>query len=56
MTATLFLRTNLKPDSINHGQEYVGLIFFSLLTILFDGFAEESLTVRSACSPCTTGS
>ena len=55
MTATLFLRTNLKPDSIGHGQEYFGMIFFSVLAILFDGFAEEASTVRLIYTPVPRG-
>ena len=46
MTATLFLRTNLHPNSVGDGQVYFGVIFFSLIMVLFDGFAEETLTVR----------
>ena len=46
VTTTLFLRTNLHPDSISSGQEYFGVIFFSLIATMFDGFAEETLTVR----------
>ncbi len=46
VTATLFLRTNLHPDSVGSGQVYFGVIFFSLIMVLFDGFAEETLTVR----------
>ena len=49
MTATLFLRTNLHPNSVADGQEYFGVIFFSLIMVLFDGFAEETLTVRPVC-------
>ena len=48
MTATLFLRTNLHPNSVGDGQVYFGVIFFSLIMVLFDGFAEETLTVRLA--------
>ena len=46
VTMTLFLRTNLRPGSIANGQEYYGVIFFSLIATMFDGFAEETLTVR----------
>ncbi len=46
VTMTLFLRTNLRPYSIAAGQEYYGVIFFSLIATMFDGFAEETLTVR----------
>ena len=46
MAATLFLRTNLHPNSILEGQGYFGFLFFALIVALFDGFAEETLTVR----------
>ncbi len=46
VTMTLFLRTNLRPYSIAAGQEYYGVIFFSLIATMFDGFAEETLTAR----------
>ncbi len=49
VTATLFLRTNLHPDSVESGNLYFSVIFFSLISLMFDGFAEETLTVR--CQP-----
>lgn len=45
VTATLFLRTNLHPDSVASGNLYFSVIFFSLISLMFDGFAEETLTV-----------
>lgn len=45
VTATLFLRTNLHPDSVESGNLYFSVIFFSLIALMFDGFAEETLTV-----------
>ncbi|KAK9916362.1 hypothetical protein WJX75_001804 [Coccomyxa subellipsoidea] len=45
VTATLFLRTNLHPDSVESGNLYFSVIFFSLISLMFDGFAEETLTV-----------
>ena len=56
VTATLFLRTNLHPKSVGDGQVYFGVIFFSLIMVLFDGFAEETLTVRPQpyIQPATT--
>ncbi|BDA40539.1 Pleiotropic drug resistance protein 1 [Coccomyxa sp. Obi] len=46
VTATLFLRTNLHPDSVESGNLYFSVIFFSLISLMFDGFAEETLTVQ----------
>ena len=45
VAGTLFLRTNLKPNSIAEGGLYFGFVFFSLIIAMFDGFAEETLTV-----------
>lgn len=47
VTATLFLRTGLHPDSVQAGNTYFSVIFFSLISLMFDGFAEETLTVRT---------
>ncbi|KAK9836331.1 hypothetical protein WJX81_006307 [Elliptochloris bilobata] len=46
VTATLFLRTNLHPTSIEDGQLYFAVLFFSLIMLMFDGFAEETVTVQ----------
>lgn len=46
VTATTFLRTELSANSIGSANLYFGVIFFSLIMVLFDGFAEETLTVR----------
>lgn len=46
VASTLFLRTNLRPDSLLEGSAYFGFLFFALIVALFDGFAEETLTVR----------
>lgn len=45
VTATLFLRTQLHPDSVGQGQLYFGVIFFSLIMLMFDGFAEMTFTI-----------
>lgn len=46
VTATAFLRTEIKPDSPAAGNLYFGVLFFSSIMLLFDGFAEETLTVQ----------
>lgn len=53
VTATLFLRTNLHPDSVTSANNYFGVVFFSLISLLFDGFAEETITVLhpACCAP-----
>jgi hypothetical protein len=50
VTATLFLRTNLHPDSVEAGNLYFSVIFFSLISLMFDGFADETLTVTPPLS------
>lgn len=35
------------------GNEYFSVIFFSLISLMFDGFAEETLTVSTRKSPCS---
>lgn len=44
-TATLFLRTQLHPNSLSQGQLYFGVVFFSLIMLMFDGFAEMTFTI-----------
>lgn len=41
---TVFLRTSLKAE-LQDGQYYLGALFFSLVIIMFNGFAEMSLTI-----------
>ena len=45
VTATLFLRTQLHPNSLSQGQLYFGVVFFSLIMLMFDGFAEMTFTI-----------
>lgn len=45
MTATVFFRTTLNPDNIQDGSLYLSMIFFSLVHIMFNSYAEMSLTV-----------
>ena len=42
---TLFLRTEMKRDSIEGGGIYMGALFFTLITIMFNGMAELSMTI-----------
>ena len=49
IAATLFLRTHVHPVSPNDGQEIAGFTFFGLLVILFNGIAEMSMAVSTAC-------
>lgn len=45
VTATLFLRTQLHPNSLAQGQLYFSVVFFSLIMLMFDGFAEMTFTI-----------
>ena len=36
------------------GNNYFSVIFFSLISLMFDGFAEETLTVRPPLLPDTS--
>lgn len=43
ITMTLFLRTEMHRDTPNDGTVYMGSLFFTLNTLMFNGFAELSL-------------
>ncbi len=45
---TVFLRTQLHPNSADQAQSYSAMLFFSLLQMFFSGIAEMTFTV-SAC-------
>ncbi|KAF9617018.1 hypothetical protein IFM89_033088 [Coptis chinensis] len=42
---TLFLRTEMPRGNVTDGGIYMGALFFSLLMIMFNGFAELNMTV-----------
>ena len=46
ITATVFFRTTLNSNSLADGNSYLGAIFFALISMLFNGFAEMSLLVK----------
>eukprot|EP00897_Mesotaenium_endlicherianum_P002106 jgi/Mesen1/1923/ME000145S01008 len=45
ITATLFFRTTLSPNSVQDANVYMGALFFSLVHMMFNGFAEMAITV-----------
>ncbi|KAL8153222.1 hypothetical protein V2J09_010982 [Rumex salicifolius] len=45
IVGTLFLRTKLHKDSVSDGLLFMGSMFFSLIQLLFNGYAELSLTI-----------
>lgn len=42
---TLFLRTNMHRESVKDGGIYMGALFFTVTSIMFNGFAEMSMTI-----------
>lgn len=42
---TLFLRTEMHRESVNDGSIYMGALFFTVSTIMFNGMAEMSMTI-----------
>ncbi|KAI3868276.1 hypothetical protein MKX03_000187, partial [Papaver bracteatum] len=45
VTMTLFLRTEMKEDTVVDGGIYTGALFFTLMMIMFNGFSELAMTV-----------
>ncbi|XP_017215242.1 pleiotropic drug resistance protein 1-like [Daucus carota subsp. sativus] len=45
ITMTLFLRTEMHRESLNDGSIYMGALFFTVSTIMFNGMAELSMTI-----------
>ncbi|XVE88990.1 hypothetical protein DITRI_Ditri19aG0114000 [Diplodiscus trichospermus] len=45
ITMTLFLRTEMKRDSIEDGGIYMGALFFGLSMVMFNGMFEISMTI-----------
>ncbi|XP_047094367.1 ABC transporter G family member 48-like isoform X2 [Lolium rigidum] len=46
MAMTVFLRTKMPSGQISDGGKFLGALTFSLITILFNGFAELQLTIK----------
>ena len=42
---TLFLRIEMKRDSVQGGGIYMGALFFGLIMIMFNGMSELSMTI-----------
>lgn len=45
LTMTLFLRTEMHRDSLDHGGVYSGALFFAIVVLMFNGMAELSMTI-----------
>ena len=46
ITMSVFFRTTLHPDSVNSGGLYLGALFFGLINMMFNGFAEMALIIQ----------
>lgn len=44
-TVTIYLRTDMNRNTILDGQIYMGALFYTLLAIMLNGFAELHMTV-----------
>lgn len=47
ITGTLFLKSHLEADNINTGTLVLGLIFFSIVNMMFTSYAEQTLMIMS---------
>ncbi|CAJ1922118.1 unnamed protein product [Sphenostylis stenocarpa] len=45
ITMTIFLRTEMHRDSVTDGGIYVGALFYGVVVLMFNGFAELSMVV-----------
>lgn len=45
ITMTVFLRTEMHRDSPTDGGIYMGALFFSLISLMFNGFSELAMTI-----------
>ncbi|XP_010249929.1 PREDICTED: pleiotropic drug resistance protein 1-like [Nelumbo nucifera] len=45
ITMTLFLRTEMHQDDSTDGGIYMGALFFALITVMFNGLSEISMTI-----------
>ncbi|KAI4376163.1 hypothetical protein MLD38_013953 [Melastoma candidum] len=45
ITMTIFLRVKMPRDSVTDGGIYMGALFFTMVMIMFNGFAELTLTI-----------
>ncbi|KAG9150960.1 hypothetical protein Leryth_003090 [Lithospermum erythrorhizon] len=42
---TLFFRTKMDRDNVDDGQIYIGAIFFTIMTMMFNGMSEIAMTI-----------
>jgi hypothetical protein len=46
---TLFLRTKMPRESEIDGKTYTGALFYTVISIMFNGIAEISMTIVKLC-------
>ncbi|KAK1298161.1 Pleiotropic drug resistance protein 3 [Acorus calamus] len=46
ISMTVFFRTNMHHDSVTNGGIYMGAMFFAIITVMFNGFAELAMTIQ----------
>ncbi|KAK1265449.1 Pleiotropic drug resistance protein 3 [Acorus gramineus] len=46
ITMTVFFRTKMHRDSVTDGGIYAGAVFFAVIMIMFNGFAELAMTIQ----------
>lgn len=42
---TLFLRTEMRRDTVGDGGIYMGAMFYTIIIIMFNGFSELAMTI-----------
>ncbi|KAF3447187.1 hypothetical protein FNV43_RR12367 [Rhamnella rubrinervis] len=45
ITMTLFIRTEMRSDTVEDGGIYMGAMFYTIIIIMFNGFAELAMTI-----------
>lgn len=46
ITTTLFIRTRMHHETVEDGNMYLGALFFSLVSFLFNGIPEMAMTIE----------
>lgn len=55
ITGTLFLKGSIPTDTVNGGTLYLGLIFYSIVQLMFNSFAEMHFMVSRRCITAAQG-
>lgn len=45
VATTVFLRTEMKRETLADGSVYIGALFFSVMTVMFNGMSELPMTI-----------